>query len=75
MAAVEFGGDLHRQSHGLPSLLHGIPFRYSPHEIAAEADKALHLAGEHAFAGLNRVHALVSRRLETEQSCELVQRH
>ena len=75
MAAVELGRDLHRQAHPRPGLLHLLALGDGAHEVAAEADEGLDLAGQEAFAGLDRVHALLARRLEAELLGELVERH
>ena len=48
---------------------------HGAHEIAAEPDEGLHLARQDAFAGLDRVHALLARRLEAVLLRQLVERH
>ena len=72
---VELGGDLDRQVHLDPGLLHGRSLRDGADKIAAEPEECLHLSSQDALAGLHGVHAFLARRLEAELFCLFVQRH
>ena len=75
MTAIELGGDLNRQPHARPGLLHRPLFRDRPQEVAAKSDKSGHLTLEDALAGFDRVHALLAWRLEIEELSQPVERH
>ena len=74
MAAVQLGGNLHRKLHVRPGLFHPLTFRNRADEIAPEAKESFDLARQDAFAGFDRVHAVVARWLEAELSCVTVER-
>src|SRR5665647_3004384 len=50
VATVELGRDLHIQIQAFPRLFHDLAIGNGPHEIAAQADKALDFADLHSFA-------------------------
>ena len=75
MAAVELGGDLYCQPQLAPGRLHAASIGDRPHEIAAEPDKAMHLAFQDLLACLDCVETLVARRLEPELFLQLVDWH
>src|SRR5690606_1575474 len=75
MAAVELGGHLYRQAQLAPGRLDPGRVRHSAHEIAAHADEAPDAAIEDAFAGFDRVHAILARRLEAELPTQVVDRY
>ncbi|MDF9864813.1 hypothetical protein M2437_003795 [Methylorubrum pseudosasae] len=75
VGAVELGRDLDGEAQRAPRLLHPLRVGHRADEISAEPNEGFHLAGENAFAGLDRVHPLLAGRLEVVHLLEFIERH
>ena len=73
VAAVELGGDVHRQIAIAQRLPRHVSVWRGRSKITAQGKKHLAAARQHQLDGVNRVHTVVARRLKAKHFFELVE--